>query len=261
MKHKCLYILLILTSQCSNAGTISPQPPVYSQWRNLYIGGNIGSVWGNARSKLKIANDSADSYFLPANVSGISSSGSLNMSKAQLAGGAQIGYNLLIKSRLLLGLELSYDYFDFDKIKGNTFYYTTSNTPYYLTTTASIKQMGTLRPRIGFSFNRFMPFITGGVAATKFNFNQTFSEPPFSLVTTRFNKIKYGWSLGTGIEYACFKNISLKMDYLYTNFGSTSTASNLVGTGIATGFSNILKNKTSNVIVQNLLFGINYHFG
>jgi outer membrane immunogenic protein len=260
MKKRLLFILLISTNYIATAGTIETNTVINPLWENFYLGGNIGLVWGHTKNTLNTIGNAVNPYFYLSEIPSVNGSGSLSLDTTKLTGGAQIGYNLINKNGFLLGLELSYDYINLYKITGGTFHYSTTNASYYLTTAASAKQLGTLRPRIGYAFNKLLPFVTGGGAVTKLNFNQVFSEPPYSSVTTQFNKIKYGWVLGAGVEYACLNNISLKIEYLFTSFGNTNSSSALVGTGLATGFGAVLNNTTSNLRVQTLLFGVNYHF-
>src|SRR4030088_802985 len=66
----------------------APDLPAYDDWTGLYVGGHVGYSRGNAQVTL------AD----PAPIGFSSSFGSLR-------GGVQLGYNYLLPSRILLGIE------------------------------------------------------------------------------------------------------------------------------------------------------------
>jgi outer membrane immunogenic protein len=101
--------------------------------------------------------------------------------------------------------------------------------------------LATARGRIGYAFDRWMPFLTGGAA-----FGDVKMTPiGFGSETdTRF-----GWTVGGGLEYAFMGAWSAKLEYLYVDLGKASCS-------VATcGVANDVTFKTS--IVRG---GINYHF-
>src|SRR5262249_17857436 len=85
----------------------------------------------------------------------------------------------------------------------------------------------TLRPRYGWISNNWLWYVTGGLAVTdlegKFNFTDTFANATES---ASVSKMKTGWTLGFGAEYALQGPWSMKAEYLYAAFGEISTTSN-----------------------------------
>ena len=69
--------------------------------------------------------------------------------------------------------------------------------------------VGTVRGRIGFAFDRFVVFGTGGFAWTN-------AEVDGGRVTD--SNFHGGWTVGGGIEAAITGNISAKAEYLYMDF-------------------------------------------
>ena len=78
-----------------------------------------------------------------------------------------------------------------------------------------IDYFGTVRARAGLAVDRFMPYVTGGVAWARGSVSV--SGPGFSVeVTDNF----VGWTVGGGVEYAVTDNITVKGEYLYVDFGA-----------------------------------------
>ena len=74
---------------------------------------------------------------------------------------------------------------------------------------------GTLRGRLGFAFDRVMPYITGGMALGAFQMIETSG---FGAAEARkFTRL--GWTLGGGVEYAINDVWSAKVEYRYSDYG------------------------------------------
>jgi outer membrane immunogenic protein len=71
--------------------------------------------------------------------------------------------------------------------------------------------LGTVRGRLGYAADRFMPYVTGGAA-----FGKVKATVPGigSASDTRI-----GWTLGAGVEYALTDRWSWKAEYLYVDLG------------------------------------------
>ena len=118
--------------------------------------------------------------------------------------GGTVGYNLQFGG-FVLGLEGDIDWSD---IKGST----ATNCPGTCETTNN--WLGTARGRIGYAFDRFLPYFTGGAA---------FGDIKGTLVGVgNFKQTKVGWTGGAGIEYAFIDNWSAKIEYLYVDLGKAT---------------------------------------
>jgi outer membrane immunogenic protein len=105
--------------------------------------------------------------------------------------------------------------------------------------------LGTVRARMGYTFDRTLVYLTGGAA---FGNLQTGLNPP----ATFDSATKVGWAAGAGIEYALSNAWSAKAEYLFVDLGAASctTAANC---GSAAGASVTLN--------ENLVRGgFNYRF-
>ena len=96
--------------------------------------------------------------------------------------------------------------------------------------TADVNWFATGRVRMGFAVDRFMPFITGGVAVG--GVKGTFDSPGLAC-TCDVDDTTVGWTVGGGAEWAIDDRWSAKVEYLYVNLGkpSISGTNTFVGTG------------------------------
>ena len=74
--------------------------------------------------------------------------------------------------------------------------------------------LGTVRGRVGYAFDRVMPYVTGGLAVGDIEANQ----PGFAGVSDT----NVGWTVGGGIEAAIASNWTAKLEYLYVDLGDVS---------------------------------------
>jgi outer membrane immunogenic protein len=97
--------------------------------------------------------------------------------------------------------------------------------------------LATIRGRLGYAFDRWMPYVTGGAAIG----NVKSSVAGFG----ETDDTNVGWTVGGGIEASIAGPWTAKVEYLYVDLGDTDTA--VPGT---------TANFTSNIVRA----GINYRF-
>jgi outer membrane immunogenic protein len=153
--------------------TYNPAPAF--TWTGLYLGGLVGYGWGNADT------DNGD----------FDADGFL--------GGVFTGYNYQLPNNVVVGIE------------GDVTYHDQSGSGGAPTTSVDTDWNGTLRGRLGYAFDRFMPYVTGGLAVG----NVEASEGGTSDSTTAV-----GWTAGAGVETAITDNIVGRVEYRYTDLGS-----------------------------------------
>jgi outer membrane immunogenic protein len=86
---------------------------------------------------------------------------------------------------------------------------------------AGLDGFGTVRGRAGLTFDRVMPYITGGVAYGRGTVSLT--DDVTNVVTSQSNT-HLGWTIGAGLEAAATDNITLKAEYLYVDLGTQAYA-------------------------------------
>jgi outer membrane immunogenic protein len=147
-------------------------------WTGFYIGINGGGGFGRSQWD---------------------STGSFNTSGG-LVGGT-VGYNYQI-GQAVVGVEGDIDWAD---INGTT----NTACPFGCKTTDN--WLSTVRGRLGYAADRFMPFITGGAAFGDIRA----STPGFAGASNT----EAGWTVGAGLEFAIAGNWTAKAEYLYVNLG------------------------------------------
>ncbi len=165
-----------------------PKAPVYVpffSWNGFYVGVNAGYAFGDSKWT---------------NTATTVSTGDFNVNGGMVGG--TLGYNWQTSSAVF-GLEGDIGW---SGAKGST----TTNCPLGCETSST--WFGTARGRIGYAFDRFMPYITGGAA-----FGDIRTEAGGFTGTT---KTQFGWVAGVGLEYAFVSNWSAKIEYLYADMGS-----------------------------------------
>ncbi len=81
-----------------------------------------------------------------------------------------------------------------------------------------------IRARMGYAVDRAMIYGTGGVSFA--HIENTYSQvliPPH--VSESFDKVRTGWTVGGGVDYALTDNVILGAEYRYTNFNAFSNVS------------------------------------
>ncbi|MDP2409091.1 MAG: porin family protein [Pseudolabrys sp.] len=76
--------------------------------------------------------------------------------------------------------------------------------------------LGTVRGRIGYAFDRVMPFVTGGLAVGDIKAT--------SALGLNESETKAGWTLGGGAEFALTGPWTAKAEYLYVDLGTNTLA-------------------------------------
>jgi len=103
--------------------------------------------------------------------------------------------------------------------------------------------LGTTRGRIGYAFDRWLPYFTGGVA-----YGGVKMTPP-SIFGAGQTSTQLGWTVGAGVEYAFMGAWSAKLEYLYTDLGTaTCSAANCLLSTSVTDKLNVVR------------VGLNYRF-
>lgn len=173
--------------------------PVFS-WTGFYIGANVGFGGDNF---------SYDAYTvgLPVASADVNSSG-------WFAGG-QLGYNYQFANNVVVGLETDIQWAN---IEGNVSL-TSGGTG--ITAGSTVDYFGTIRARLGYAFDRFLPYITGGAAYGKTSNNAWLGVPAWAVSTSSTD---WGWTIGGGAEYAITNNWTFKAEYLYVDLGSHDVA-------------------------------------
>ncbi|GGF88459.1 membrane protein [Azorhizobium oxalatiphilum] len=177
---------------------VVPVVPVFS-WTGFYIGGNVGYAW---------ANNSYD-YTSPL---GFTTSYDVGGGDGWVAG-LQAGYNYQFANNVVLGIEADIDW---TGVGGSNGIFTGPLVGTNSVAGGELDYFGTIRARVGYAFDRWLPYVTGGAAWGKID-NGTF----YGFDNSSTN---WGWTIGAGVEYAITNNLTAKLEYLYVDLdGNTLT--------------------------------------
>jgi len=188
----------------------APLTRVYD-WTGFYFGANGGGGWGH-------------SFWSGPGIG-------FGLTGGQVGG--TVGYNKQL-GNIVFGVEGDIDWSSFDGGSNS------AGCPVNCSTSDS--WISTERGRIGYAFDRFLPYITGGLAVGDIR--------AAALGVGSGSAVNAGWTLGAGLEYALPGNWSLKAEYLRVDLGRFN----------CTGCSAL---PPDNVSLSENVFraGVNYHFG
>lgn len=221
--HLALATALALVSAASAADRIAqPAWSATAAWSGPYFGGHSG--YGAGRS----------AAFGP----------SLGQFRDRFSGinaGVQAGYNHVTSSRVLLGIEADItfpSYFDSNSLA--------LSIP---TGGSTIKEQldyaGSLRGRIGYLFDPFMLYATGGLA---FSGTRAVNVLPTGDEVEKHTGLRAGWVAGGGVEYALDEHWIVRLEYLYSPFGASNTR-----------FSSLPANYSSTLDIHGFRVGLNFN--
>ena len=187
-----------------------PLPPGFT-WTGFYAGVQFGGVWGTGQ----IGNVNGFDPF-----TGILLDTSLVGTPGGVIGGGHAGYQVQI-DQWVLGIEGSVDGTSLTKN-------VTASLPFFgsstFTTQTSADVQGSIRGKLGFAWDRFMIYGTGGVAFGGFNtdfqlaaLNGTVVTPFFA--SNNISTTRVGWTAGGGAEYALTPNWWIFVEYRFSYFG------------------------------------------
>lgn len=184
-------------------------------WSGAYAGVNLGAIWTDSHL------NAYHGGLLPD-----SSSYSENLSTTDVNPGLQFGYLTQLPNHLVLGGEADFTY------PATTSRYTyednTITPPQYDRFSVHNNLQGSLRLRAGYALERFLPYVTAGVSFASLGLNYVGEMETYAKTTAQT-----GWVLGTGLEYGVLDNLSVRTEYLYTDYGNALNQSMpVIGGGI-----------------------------
>ncbi|MBU6458980.1 MAG: carbohydrate porin, partial [Bradyrhizobium sp.] len=120
------------------------------------------------------------------------------------------------------------------------------------TYTDTVLQFGTARARLGYTFDRWLVYGTGGLAWTYDRLERTqLAGGNIGLGTTEAALLwRWGWTAGAGVEFPVAPGWTAKVEYLVTGFGDGRKLFPAAGQSL-----------DSDLSMQSLRVGLNYQLG
>jgi len=226
-------------------------------WTGCYGGVNAGYAWKNTHYDIGFNDGTAPGFFEPFFAAGAIPS-HYDIHPEGALGGLQAGCNYQF-GQFVIGIEGDFDW-------GNVEGHQTINTaataagflPAFSTASEDLRELGTVRGRIGYAIDRLLLFATAGGAWGRTRYNYSFTDTVL-LHTVSATSTRPGWTAGGGGEYAFSDYWTFKLEVLYFRLDGTSL--------IAPG-QNILTPPGATLLVfpardsgWTLRLGVNYRFG
>lgn len=189
--------------------------PVFS-WAGGYVGGQIGYGWGSSRFS-----DEDDT---------------VKVKPDGFLGGLYAGYNFDTGSEFIVGLDGDVTY---NGLKGSI-----NDDGDHLE--SKLRWSGAVRARLGVAYDRFLPYLAGGVAFGDIKNSVTIDGETYS-----HRKTRTGWTVGAGFDYAATDNVIMRLEYRYTDYGRKDF------TGSVGGLDFDVRNKFK---VNEIRLGVAYKF-
>jgi outer membrane immunogenic protein len=217
-------------------------------WNGYYIGANIG--WSRAQSSVSF---NANPAAFPVDAASINAASNNRLTSNSVTGGAQTGYNWQW-SNLVAGVEADVNFLKNNAQLPAVPLAAPSAPGTSLSETAQLSWLVTARPRVGYAWDNWLLYVTGGWAIGKVTFTDGVVPTAGAAVGTSTSRTKNGWTVGGGVEYGLIGGWSAKLEYLYTNLGSV----NVVFGTVAVPGAIAAKHDLTDQIVR---VGVNYRFG
>jgi outer membrane immunogenic protein len=134
-------------------------------------------------------------------------------------GGGRLGYDQQFGG-FLLGVVGEVSYFDIgDEVTGN------STTPAFYTFERDLDFLASGRVRGGVAFDRFLVYATGGFAYGSIDYSFETNSPANLASVSEGDEDAWGYTVGGGVEALLTSNVSIGLEYLYTDLDvDTQTA-------------------------------------
>jgi high affinity Mn2+ porin len=254
---------MLATCSVAIAGDLSLSLPVKAplpyvstayDWNGWYVGAHAGVIRGSSNWSATQPRGGGlnGSFDLPFQFDFMAGTGSY-------VAGLQAGYNYLSPSRVMLGFEADVSAPNSDvlvpySVRGSQT--VTSLLSGQVTYGEAVIHYGSARARIGYAFDHFLLYGTGGLAWTYDQVTRTqvdgtsfggFATP--GTVDTRL-LWRLGWAAGAGIEIPLAGNWTARAEYLSTGFGRKG----MTFPAAAEGFQ-------SDLAMQSIRLGLNYRIG
>ncbi len=199
MINKSMIGLLLATS----SAVMASEPGSTYDWTGAYAGVNLGSAWTG--SKLTADNNQFIQFLNE------DKPYSEQLNSTAVNPGLQLGYLKQLPGNWVIGGEGDFSYPATDSR------YQKTDEDWKDQFIVHNNVQGSLRLRAGYALDRFLPFVTAGVSFASLGLNYDSDE-----VTSAYAKTttQTGWVLGGGLEYGVLNNLSVRTEYLYTDYGN-----------------------------------------
>jgi high affinity Mn2+ porin len=256
--------IVLATCSVALAADLPPSLPVKApvpyvatayDWTGLYVGAHAGVIRGASNWTAQPGAGVPPlngSFNLPFQLDFMAGTGSYDM-------GLQAGYNYVLPSRVMLGVEADVTVPNSDvlipfAVRGSQT--VTSPLIGQVTYGEAAIHYGSARTRVGYAFDHFLLYGTGGLA---WSYDQVTRSQDGGVSANGFaaqgtldtrRLWRLGWAAGAGIEIPVAAGWTAKAEYLSTGFGHKSM-----------NFTAAAEPFNSDLAMQSIRLGLNYRIG
>jgi len=245
-------IALTMAESASAADMPVKAPPTpICIWCGWYVGVNGGGGFGY--DPFISTEYISGALFTEGTWPGVGNFGTLHSSGG--FGGGQIGYNWQT-GHYVYGLEADLQGAGIRGSQSATLSYIVAPNVVTEGLTSDLDWFGTVRGRVGYAWDRFLVFATGGLAfgeiRNSFSYIDTFGYSGSSSSSST----RAGYTVGAGVEYAFASKWSAKLEYQYIDLGTTVVGLNEFLLGGPSPYTDTAPVKETYNIFR---LGLNYH--
>ena len=238
--------LLASVSAVSAADAVVEEPVVIVDetpvWSGFYVGAHAGYAWANREWDGEFIGIPVDDDLYDYDMDG-----------ALL--GAQVGYNWQVNN-FVFGVEADASWSDAsDTQTETTIIPFIIPIPVATEVESQMDWLATVRGRVGYAFDRFLVYGTGGVAFAHVKTDVNQSVFGFPTGADSDSATHTGWAAGVGVEAMVTQKISIKLEYLHADFGDEEYNYNLVPISSADDTFG-----SADLDVDTIRLGVNFHF-
>lgn len=223
-------------------------------WTGCYVGINGGGAASG--SSFTSAVDPGTHLVDPADLATVGAFGSGSANDLGFIGGGQAGCNLQTGA-FVVGIEGDWDYFGSNPTFNNSNGTLTTGDTVSITQSLKTSSLATIRPRLGIVSDRTLIYVTGGVAFAKVSYMQSYADTLNNAVGAATGSTTLvGWTVGAGWEWAWTDHVTVKTEYLFSKFPTTSALGGILDNA---GGANVLHG-SADLAIQTARLGLNYRF-
>jgi high affinity Mn2+ porin len=244
----CLFVRPAAAAELGTTPVKVLPVPASPDWSGFYLGGHFGYATGTSNWA---ATQGGGAAALNGSLDLFNSFDAFKGTGSYFVG-LQAGYNRMLPSRFLLGVEM--DFSAPNSVVGSQ---TASSVPSgQASYTDTVLDFGTLRGRVGYAFDHWLVYATGGIAWTydRLERTQLAGMPAGGSVAVGTTEAallwRWGWAAGAGVEVPIAQNWTAKLEFLASEFGNRQKS-----------FASAGQAFTSDLSMQSLRFGVNYQLG
>jgi outer membrane immunogenic protein len=179
-------------------------PAVYSWWTGCYVGGNAGIVWSNVTyTSVKPVTDALGVAHV--------FSEDFGFTPSSYVGGLQLGCQYQWNS-WVFGAEGTFSAFHLNQTHPDAILSGVRS--------INIDKIGTVTPRLGYTWGRTMLYFKGGWAGVRVNAHAAdlkIANAVTSIAFTDFTQVNSGWTVGAGLEHVPWRDIIVGLGFDYYN--------------------------------------------